>query len=189
MKNIYLIAISSLLFLGCEEFLMKNIYGLTEISEVSDLAIDSLYSQIDFKELNVTKEKSIDFYYDSIYANTNINSIQKKDLIQPIQIWYLDSSDNIIFRRITCNLPDLLSKNWNHDRIFDNFPPLNKNHSPELIEIISPYLHSSKKYKVLIFWSRIFEQRSIDVIELIIDNIKNENAELILINLDKEFVS
>jgi len=133
------------------------------------------------------------------------DSVQKKDLYQPLKIMYFHGGSLVSFH-INCYCPPTLgfNLNWNYKHQFDEFPPATtvplEGYTLTLKDIqgVFPEIKGEKDYTVLVFWTNMLHKISRSEIKTVYKNLKrfgmavpepvegphHSSAEIYLINND-----
>jgi len=141
-------------------------------------------------------------YMDEIEKIDSVNPKLTKDLLQPIQAMYFDSSGRLISYHINCYAGGYPNLNWNRDGKFDVFPA--KTQAPcdflltlsWLLPFLKPIEYPCVKmkdldYTVVVFWSRFTGRQSRHLVEYVQKNIKLASKEtriqIMYVNTDEVF--
>ena len=128
-------------------------------------------------------------------SNLGADSMQMKDLYQPLKIMYFHSSELVSFH-VNCYCPPTLgfNLNWNYNHQFDEFPPTTSvpldGYKVKLSEMqtVFPEIKGEKGYTVLVFWTNMLHKISKSEIKTVYKNLKKfgqlEMVEVYLINND-----
>ena len=123
------------------------------------------------------------------------DSMQMKDLYQPLKIMYFHG-DSLVSFHINCYCPPTLgfSLNWNFKHQFDVFPPTTtvplEGYTLRLADMkgIFPEIKGEAKSTVLVFWTNALQKISRSEVKTVYRNLKKfkqlEKAEAYLINND-----
>jgi len=127
------------------------------------------------------------------------DSVQKKDLYQPLKIMYFHGNSLVSFH-INCYCPPTLgfNLNWNYKHQFDEFPPATtvplEGYTLTLKDIqgVFPEVKREKDYTVLVFWTNMLHKISRSEIKTVYKNLKRfgsstnsgADVEIYLINND-----
>jgi hypothetical protein len=107
------------------------------------------------------------------------DSVQKKDLYQPLKIMYFHGGSLVSFH-INCYCPPTLgfNLNWNYKHQFDEFPPATtvplEGYTLTLKDIqgVFPEIKGEKDYTVLVFWTNMLHKISRSEIKTVYKNLK-----------------
>ena len=107
------------------------------------------------------------------------DSVQKKDLYQPLKIMYFHGGSLVSFH-INCYCPPTLgfNLNWNYKHQFDEFPPATtvplEGYTLTLKDIqgVFPEIKGEKDYTVLVFWTNMLHKISRSEIKTVCRNLK-----------------
>jgi len=182
------------LFSSCS-LLLKNVYGYKEIKEFDQKEYDKFIAEIKQSYPVNDKVSTYNEFYN--YIALGKDSIQRKDLSQPIQILYFDRDSLVSFHANCYAKGQLSGLDWNYENRFSIFPPHSAKNPEDFNSIrfkkineIFQFNDKLKKYTIIIFWTRMFEKISKDAIYLVINNLKTnkvKDAQIILINTDHFF--
>jgi hypothetical protein len=184
-KKIVLFLLLAVILCGCT-LRMYKIYGVHELTHFDQKLYDNFLSQkVDTSQLPLTA--IISTFEDFMkVVDLGIDSVQKKDFNQPIQIFYF-KDNKIISHHVNCYAePDKRTwkLNWNFENRFDFFPPKTavacSVYTQTLPDFLGIYPINNKKdkpYTVLIFWTLMMENVSQDAIRIVIDNAKRFNQQ------------
>lgn len=177
--------------------LFSKLYGVRNITTVNEKAISTFYENIDFGEINPITKLVDTSYFQQINKSFIADSLAKKSMKQPVQIWYLNNSNQIVFSRINCDVPGGLGNlQWNYDKAFDSFPPVSTQKEPNAEAVLSLLNQSIGKnnttnYKIIIFWSNVLEKQAKIAIEQVIKNLNQTSLNefsLFCINTDSQYI-
>jgi hypothetical protein len=141
-------------------------------------------------------------FVDEIEKIDSVNPKLAKDLLQPIQAMYFDSSGKLISYHINCYAGGYPNLNWNRFGNFDVFPA--KTNAPcdslltlsWLLQYLKPveYPCTEKKnldYTIIVFWSRWTGRQSKHLVEYIQKNMslapKETRIRVLYVNTDEVF--
>lgn len=180
---------------SCSAF-FSNIYGVKNITAVDKKAINTFYGSINFGEIKPITKLIDTTYFQQINKSFISDSLTKKAMKQPVQIWYLNQNNQIVFSRINCDVPGGLGNlKWNYDKAFDVFPPISSQKEPNIEAVLSLLNQSiektNTKYKIIIFWSNVLEKQAKVAIEQVIKNLNKTSLNefsLFCINTDSQFI-
>lgn len=180
---------------GCS-LLLKNNYGYNEPSRFNEMEYTKFLTTIDTSNSIQIRSDTSQFKQ---FVSLAKDSIQKKDLSQPIQLLYFDGA-NLVSYHANCYAKGTLSGiDWNYENRFVSFPPKSAIDSMSFdfklhhLSALYKELHHEKKYTVIVIWSWMLEGVSRDAISIVQNNIKENDVEnevqLILINIDAFWLS
>lgn len=145
-----------------------------------------------------------DFEFESLACNEaqywqvselGADSVQKKDLFQPLKIMYFHV-DSLVSFHINCYCPPTVFFNlkWNYNHQFDMFPPTTavplEGYMLTLkdMKAVFPEIKGERDYTVLVFWTDMLHKVSRSEIKTVYRNLKKfkqlEKSEVYLINDD-----
>ncbi|HAK00302.1 MAG TPA: hypothetical protein DCM62_09770 [Bacteroidales bacterium] len=181
---------------GCS-VVMPALFGIRKIEEFKLVDYKSFLAKIPSNIEYVSIISSADQFKNVITKGAD--SIQKKDLSQPIQILYFKDNQLKSFHA-NCYAQGVFGRlNWNTFNRFEVFLPksaiqydasniLLENYKSVFPEI---KLQDYKDYTIIIFWTNLLRRISLDAIETVIENLqqfdKLEESRIYLINTDKFF--
>lgn len=179
--------------------LPKIIYGFKDIKEFDSIAYEKFASKAQ-SQINCTSIISTSEQFES-FLNLAKDSIQRKNLYQPVQILYFEGNELKSYH-INCYAQENIFKiNWNKDNRFSTFPPKTAvdfsayNIYLEKINAIFPEINNQtdKQFVIIIFWTNMLEKISYMALNTVIKNIeeynKTNDCDLFIINTDKWYVS
>lgn len=128
-------------------------------------------------------------------SNLGADSMQMKNLYQPLKIMYFHGDELVSFH-INCYCPPTLgfNLNWDFNHQFDEFPPATTvpldGYTVNLSEMqaVFPEIKGDAEYTVLIFWTNMLHKISKGEIKTVYKNLKKfqqlNNTKICLINND-----
>ena len=128
-------------------------------------------------------------------SNLGADSMQMKDLYQPLKIMYFHGEELVSFH-INCYCPPTIgfNLNWNFNHQFDEFPPRTSvpldgyGLKRSDMQAVFPEIAGEKGYTVLVFWTNMLHKISKSEIKTVCKNLKKfghlNDAEVYLINND-----
>jgi len=168
------------------------IIGYKNVKVIDQSAISKFYNKLDCKDYD---KLILDSTYLEKISDYFRDTLDFKNMIQPIRAHYF-LSQNLSSSLINCYAPGVLKLDWNTENRFNTFPP--KSHytfkKPIYLSNMEDFLgvniRADSNLVVLIFWSRIFERKSADFINLIYNNLIQQKIrfKIILINDDALFI-
>lgn len=192
-KNILFISLSMLLSFSSCNTLMPMLFGFREIHGYDAEQCEKFYKKLpkDFAFAPVVCNDEQFFQV----SNLGADSMQMKDLYQPLRIMYFHG-DSLVSFHINCYCPPtvLFNLNWNFKNQFDVFPPetsvpvdgytLTRND----LQAIFPEIEGEEDYTVLVFWTNMLHKVSKSEIMTVYKNLKKfgqlDKVEVYLINED-----
>ena len=193
MKTQILLLILTLAFLASCNTLMPMLFGLQEIHGYNAEQCEKFYRKLPngfaFTPLVCDEEQFRQV------SNLGADSMQMKDLYQPLKIMYFHG-DTLVSYHINCYCPPTLgfNLNWNFNHQFDEFPPRTSvpldGYKVKLSEMqtVFPEIKGEKGYTVLVFWTNMLHKISKSEIKTVCKNLKEfghlNDAEVYLINND-----
>ncbi|MDO5316820.1 MAG: hypothetical protein Q4F82_12080 [bacterium] len=193
MKTQILLLILTLAFLASCNTLMPMLFGLQEIHGYDAEQCEKFYRKLPndfaFTPLVCNEEQFRQV------SNLGADSMQMKNLYQPLKIMYFHSSELVSFH-VNCYCPPTLgfNLNWNYNHQFDEFPPTTSvpldGYKVKLSEMqtVFPEIKGEKGYTVLVFWTNMLHKISKSEIKTVYKNLKKfgqlETVEVYLINND-----
>lgn len=181
---------------GCS-VVMSAIFGIRKVEEFKLADYKSFLSKIPADIEYVSIISSAEQFTNVIKKGAD--SIQKKDLSQPIQMLYFKDNHLKSFHANCYAKGGVGSLNWNTDNRFAVFLPksaINYDASNILLEnyrAIFPEvkLKDDQEYTIIIFWTNMLRRISFSAIETVIENLqqfdKLEESRIYLINTDNFF--
>ena len=190
-KTIVLISVL-LTLTGCSA-LMPLLLGLQEIDGYNAEQCAKFYKKLpeDFAFTPVVCDDEQFF----AVSNLGADSMQMKDLYQPLKIMYFHG-DSLVSLHINCYCPPTLgfNLNWNYNHQFEVFPPRT---SVPLdgyalkrsdMQAVFPEIAGEKGYTVLVFWTNMLHKISKSEIKTVYKNLKKfgqlDEVDVYLINND-----
>ena len=173
--------------------LMPLLFGLQEIDGYDAEQCARFYKKLpkDFAFTPLVCDEAQFFQVSQLGAD----SMQMKDLYQPLKIMYFHSEE-LVSLHINCYCPPTLgfNLNWNYKHQFDVFPPTTSvpldgyTLSRNDLQAIFPEIKGEADYTVLVFWTNMLHKVSRSEIKTVYRNLKKfrqfGNAEVYLINND-----
>ena len=173
--------------------LMPMLFGLQEIDGYNAEQCAKFYKKLpeDFAFTPVICDNEQFFQV----GNFGADSMQMKDLYQPLRIMYFHG-DSLISFHINCYCPPTLGFNlkWNFKHQFDVFPPTTTVPldgymlTRREMQSVFPEIKGEKDYTVLVFWTNMLNKISRSEIKTVYRNLKKfgrlDDAEVYLINDD-----
>ena len=196
MKKLRFIAVTIvLLCLGSCNTLAPMLFGFREINGYDAEQCEKFYKKLP-KDFAFTPLVCDEKQFRQV-SNLGADSMQMKDLYQPLKIMYFHG-DTLVSLHINCYCPPTLglNLNWNYDHQFDGFPPRS---SVALdgytlkrtdLQVVFPEIEGKKDYIVLVFWTNMLHKISRSEIKTVYRNLKKFGsstgsvAEVYLINND-----
>ena len=179
-------------FSGCSS-LMPLLIGLQEIDGYNAEQCTKFYKKLP-KDFAFTPLVCNDEQFFAV-SNLGADSMQMKDLYQPLKIMYFHGESLVSFH-INCYCPPtaLFNLNWNYRNQFDEFPPATTvpldgyTVTRSQLMNIFPEIKREKEYTVLVFWTNMLVKISRSEIKTVYKNLKKfghlNDAEVYLINDD-----
>jgi len=142
-------------------------------------------------------------YYECI-NKLDLPGEEKRYLLQPLQVFYFDSSKQLLSYHVNCNAGGFPNLKWDREKHFDQFPPvsqtkLSKNITADLILGLSNSLSSvdltidEGNFYVIVYWNLFLERQSKRLIDIVLKNIETHKMEnrtkVFLINNDFLFLT
>ena len=173
--------------------LMPLLFGLQEIDGYDAEQCARFYKKLpkDFAFTPLVCDEAQFFQVSQLGAD----SMQKKDLYQPLKIMYFHG-DSLMSFHINCYCPPTLgfSLNWNFKNQFDVFPPTTtvplEGYTLRLADMkgIFPEIKGEAECTVLVFWTNMLAKISRSEIKTVHKNLKKfghlNDAEVYLVNDD-----
>ena len=192
-KSHVILFIFALLALSSCSTLMPLLFGLQEIDGYNAEQCEKFYKKLpkdfDFTPLVCNNEQ---FF---AVSNLGADSMQMKDLYQPLKIMYFHGEELVSFH-INCYCPPtaLFNLNWNYNHQFDVFPPATTvpldgyTVTRSQLMNIFPEIKGEADYTVLVFWTNMLNKISRSEIKTVYKNLKKfghlNDVEIYLINDD-----
>lgn len=150
-------------------------------------------------------------YFQQTLLSTYVDEVQKldslhptlaKNLLQPIQAMYFDSTGKLISYHINCLAGGYPNLNWNRNGNFDVFPAKTQAPCDSLVTLawLLPHLKPLEypcvkikdlDYTVVVFWSRFTGRQSRHLVEFVQQNLKLASKEtriqIMYVNTDEIF--
>ena len=193
MKTQILLLILTLAFLASCNTFMPMLFGLQEIHGYNAEQCEKFYRKLPndfvFTPLVCNEEQFRQV------SNLGADSMQMKDLYQPLKIMYFHGDELVSFH-INCYCPPTLgfNLNWNFNHQFDEFPPRTSvpldGYKVKLSEMqtVFPEIKGEKGYTVLVFWTNMLHKISKSEIKTVYKNLKKfgqlDEVDVYLINND-----
>ncbi len=194
MKKLHFVAVTIvMLCLGSCNTLAPLLFGLQEINGYDAEQCEKFYRKLP-KDFAFTPLVCDEEQFRQV-SNLGADSMQMKDLYQPLKIMYFHG-DTLVSYHINCYCPPTLgfNLNWNFNHQFDEFPPRT---SVPLdgyalkrsdMQAVFPEIAGEKDYTVLVFWTNMLHKISKSEIKTVCKNLKKfghlNDAEVYLINND-----
>ena len=192
-KLLKILLISGLLFFfGCNT-LMPLLFGLQEIDGYDAEQCAKFYKKLP-KDFAFTLLVCNDEQFFAV-SNLGADSMQMKDLYQPLKIMYFHG-DSLVSFHINCKCPPtaLFNLNWNYWHQFDVFPPTTTvplddyTVTRSQIMNIFPEIKGDADYTVLVFWTNMLTKISRSEIKTVYKNLKKfgrlNDVDIYLVNDD-----
>lgn len=192
-KYASIIVIAVLLVLSGCNTLAPMLFGFREINGYDAEQCENFYRKLP-KDFAFTPLVCGEEQFRQV-SNLGADSMQMKNLYQPLKIMYFHSSELVSFH-INCYCPPTLgfNLNWNYNHQFDEFPPTTSvpldGYKVKLSEMqtVFPEIKGEKGYTVLVFWTNMLHKISKSEIKTVYKNLKKfgqlETVEVYLINND-----
>lgn len=194
MRRVFFIAFIGALFaLSSCNTLMPLLFGLQEIDGYNTEQCTKFYKKLP-KDFTFTPVVCNDEQFFQV-SKLGADSMQMKDLYQPLKIMYFHG-DSLISFHINCKCPPtaLFNLNWNYWHQFDVFPPTttvplddNAVTRSQLMNVF-PGIKGDSDYTVLVFWTNMLNKISRSEIKTVYKNLKKfghlNDVEIYLINDD-----
>ena len=192
-KIVFLLFVVPLLVLSSCNTLMPLLFGLQEIDGYNPEQCARFYKKLP-KDFAFTPLVCNDEQFFAV-SNLGADSMQMKDLYQPLKIMYFHG-DSLVSFHINCKCPPtaLFNLNWNYWHQFDVFPPTTTVSldgytvtRSQLMDIF-PEIKGDSDYTVLVFWTNMLNKISRSEIKTVYKNLKKfgrlNDVEVCLINDD-----
>jgi hypothetical protein len=165
---------------------MGKIYGIRNIDQLNT---DTILNAINKNE---TLRNHENYFVDStylkgVYSKLSDDTNYAVHLYQPIQAMYFDTMGQLVSYHINCNAGGFPNLKWNRHNAFNIYPPVTQTPCSDKItySLIGPYLNgltgegivSTKREKVVIFWSTMMYKQSESLIALVMQNLKATGKE------------
>ena len=192
-KYASIIVIAVLLVLSGCNTLAPMLFGFREINGYDAEQCEKFYRKLP-KDFAFTPLVCDEKQFRQV-SNLGADSMQMKNLYQPLKIMYFHSSELVSFH-VNCYCPPTLgfNLNWNYNHQFDEFPPTTSvpldGYKVKLSEMqtVFPEIKGEKGYTVLVFWTNMLHKISKSEIKTVYKNLKKfgqlEMVEVYLINND-----
>lgn len=192
-KYASIIVIAVLLVLSGCNTLAPMLFGFREINGYDAEQCEKFYRKLP-KDFAFTPLVCGEDQFRQV-SNLGADSMQMKNLYQPLKIMYFHSSELVSFH-VNCYCPPTLgfNLNWNYNHQFDEFPPTTSvpldGYKVKLSEMqtVFPEIKGEKGYTVLVFWTNMLHKISKSEIKTVYKNLKKfgqlEMVEVYLINND-----
>ena len=192
-KYASIIVIAVLLVLSGCNTLAPMLFGFREINGYDAEQCEKFYRKLP-KDFAFTPLVCGEEQFRQV-SNLGADSMQMKNLYQPLKIMYFHSSELVSFH-VNCYCPPTLgfNLNWNYNHQFDEFPPTTSvpldGYKVKLSEMqtVFPEIKGEKGYTVLVFWTNMLHKISKSEIKTVYKNLKKfgqlEMVEVYLINND-----
>ena len=156
---------------------MPTLFGLQEINGYSAEQCEKFYKKLP-KDFAFTPIVCNDEQFLAV-SNLGADSMQMKDLYQPLKIMYFHG-DNLVSFHINCYCPPTLFFNlkWNYNHQFDVFPPTTTvpldgyTVSRSQLMDVFPEINEDSEWTVLIFWTNMLTKISRSEIKTVYENLK-----------------
>lgn len=177
---------------GCNT-LAPMLFGFREINGYNAEQCEKFYKKLP-KDFEFTPLVCNEKQFMQV-SELGADSMQMKNLYQPLKIMYFHSSELVSFH-VNCYCPPTLgfNLNWNYNHQFDEFPPTTSvpldGYKVKLSEMqtVFPEIKGEKGYTVLVFWTNMLHKISKSEIKTVYKNLKKfgqlEMVEVYLINND-----
>ena len=194
MKKLHFVAVTIVLFCLCScNTLAPMLFGFREINGYNPEQCAKFYKKLP-KDFVFTPLVCDEEQFWQI-SNLGVDSMQMKDLYQPLKIMYFHG-DSLVSLHINCYCPPTLgfNLNWNYNHQFDVFPPFTSVAVEDYtltrndMQAIFPEIKGTADYTVLVFWTNMLHKISNSEIRTVYKNLKKfghlNHAEIYLINND-----
>lgn len=191
-----LLLVLLLTFTGCNT-LVSLLFGFREIHGCDAVQCEKFYKKLP-KDFTFTPLVCNETQFWQV-SELGADSVQKKDLYQPLKIMYFHG-DSLVSFHINCYCPPTLgfNLNWNFNHQFDEFPPATTvpldgmTVTRSQLQTIFPEIKGNADYTVLIFWTNMLHKISKGEIKTVYKNLKRfgpstgsgADVEIYLINND-----
>ena len=191
--TLLLILILTLAFLTSCNTLAPMLFGFREINGYDAEQCEKFYRKLP-KDFAFTPLVCDEEQFRQV-SNLGADSMQMKNLYQPLKIMYFHSSELVSFH-VNCYCPPTLgfNLNWNYNHQFDEFPPATTvpldgmTVTRSQMQTVFPEIKGEKGYTVLVFWTNMLHKISKSEIKTVYKNLKKfgqlEMVEVYLINND-----
>ena len=190
-KNIAILMV--FLTLSSCNTLMPMLFGFREINGYDAVQCEKFYKKLP-KDFAFTPLVCDEKQFRQV-SELGADSMQMKDLYQPLKIMYFHG-DSLVSFHINCYCPPTLgfNLNWNFKHQFDVFPPATtvplEGYTVTRTQMQSVFseIKGEKDYTVLVFWTNMLHKVSRSEIRTVYRNLKKfrqfGNAEVYLVNND-----
>lgn len=177
---------------GCNT-LMPTLFGLQEIHGYDARQCEKFYKRLP-KDFDFTPVVCDDEQFFAV-SNLGADSMQMKDLYQPLKIMYFHG-DSLVSYHINCYCPPTVFFNlkWNFKHQFDVFSPTTTvplegyTVTRSQMQSVFPEIKGEKEYTVLVFWTNMLTKISRSEIKTVHRNLKKfghlNDVEVYLVNDD-----
>ena len=195
-KYASIIVVAVLLALSGCNTLMPMLFGLQEIDGYNAEQCEKFYQKLP-KDFVFTPLVCDEAQFWQV-SNLGADSMQMKNLYQPLKIMYFHG-DTLVSFHINCYCPPTLTFNlkWNYAHQFDVFPPATTvpldgyTLTRSQMQAVFPGINSEADYTVLVFWTNMVHKISKSEIKTVYKNLKKHGpsagsgaVEVYLINND-----
>lgn len=200
LRNIRFLSVSILLSMTACTPLILSTMGMKKPRIITE---DELYSYGRKWNMSLYYQQTLlPTYVDELEKIDSVNPKLAKDLLQPIQAMYFDSSERLISYHINCNAGGYPNLNWNRFGNFDVFPAKTNAPCDSLVTLswLLPFLNPVEypcvkikdlDYTVVVFWSRFTGRQSRHLVEFVQENLKLASKEtriqIMYVNTDEVF--
>ena len=194
MKNLFLCTLCFIITNGCSWIYGVKTVKSNDLTNIQYFLTKNNYNQ--YRNFCLKKE-----YVKYLKQTLPNDSLDKKYLLQPLQLVYLNNKNEIVSYHINCNAGGFPNLRWEREGNFDVFPPKTQTNPNDisldflaiqsyLFEVYarSKKINMDSEYKIIVFYSLMLPKQSKKLIDLAIRNSLSEpNSEIILINNDNLF--
>ena len=192
-KYASIIVIAVLLVLSGCNTLAPMLFGFREINGYDAEQCEKFYRKLP-KDFAFTPLVCDEEQFRQV-SNLGADSMQMKNLYQPLKIMYFHGDELVSFH-INCYCPPTLgfNLNWDFNHQFDEFPPATTvplegyTVTRAKMQSIFPEIKGDAEYTVLIFWTNMLHKISKGEIKTVYKNLKKfqqlNNTKICLINND-----
>ena len=185
------------IFTSCSALLSKK-YGIEYLDSFDEKKYKEVVESIDFKNIPYYSTYQDSTAYEKI-RNLSLSQIQKKDMSQPVQIYYFEDDSLVSFQANCYAKGKGGNLEWNTSNRFNTFPPVSAIdldsfpiEKKSLLQSVKRVDTQNKsKYTVFIYWTRMFGKISESAVRTVIDNIETHSQQeqtiIYLINNDDYF--
>ncbi len=181
-------------FTGCNT-LMPMLFGFREINGYDAVQCEKFYKKLP-KDFAFTPLVCDEKQFRQV-SELGADSMQMKDLYQPLKIMYFHG-DSLVSFHINCYCPPTLgfNLNWNYDHQFDVFPPATTvplegyTVTRTQMQSVFPEINGEAECTVLVYWTNMLYKISRSEIKTVYRNLKRfgpstgSRVEIYLINND-----